>query len=236
MKKKIKLYCMANLKRLRKMGNNKKFAVILSGCGVYDGAEIHEAVMTLYAIAKHGATYEIFAPDIEQYHVINHLDGSVMREKRNVLVESARIARGKIKPLKEFNPELFNALIFPGGFGVAKNLSTWAIDGPQCTVNPQVEAAIKAMHRLHKPIGALCISPVLFAKVLGNVTITIGKDTSTAKALESLGAKHQPTGHAQVVVDEKNMLFTTPCYMLDATIVDISNGAKAIVSEILKWI
>lgn len=218
------------------MGNNKKFAVILSGSGVFDGSEIHEAVMTLYAIAKHGATYEIFAPNINQYHVINHIDGSVMNEKRNVLVESARIARGKIKPLNEFNPELFNALIIPGGFGVAKNLSTWAFDGPKCSIHPQVEAAIKGMHKLKKPIGALCIAPVLLAKIIGNATLTIGKDTSTAQAIESLGAKHQPTGHAQVVVDEKNMLFTTPCYMLDATIVDISNGAKAVVSEILKWI
>ncbi len=218
------------------MANNKKFAVILSGCGVFDGSEIHEAVMSLYAIAKHGATYEIFAPNINQHHVINHIDGSVMNEKRNVLIESARIARGKIKPLNEFNPELFDALIFPGGFGAAKNLSTWAFDGINCSVHPQVEAAIKGMHKLKKPIGALCIAPVLLAKIIGNVTITIGKDASTAQAIEKLGAKHLTTSHAQVVVDEKNMLFTTPCYMLDANIIDISNGAKAIVSEILKWI
>ncbi|HBI80757.1 MAG TPA: isoprenoid biosynthesis protein ElbB [Bacteroidales bacterium] len=218
------------------MANNKKFAVILSGCGVFDGSEIHEAVMSLYAIAKHGATYEIFAPNINQHHVINHIDGSVMNEKRNVLIESARIARGKIKPLNEFNPELFDALIFPGGFGVAKNLSTWAFDGINCSVHPQVEAAIKGMHKLKKPIGALCIAPVLLAKIIGNVTITIGKDASTVQAIEKLGAKHLTTSHAQVVVDEKNMLFTTPCYMLDANIIDISNGAKAIVSEILKWI
>ncbi|QKG80666.1 isoprenoid biosynthesis glyoxalase ElbB [Tenuifilum thalassicum] len=218
------------------MGANKKFAVILSGCGVFDGAEIHESVMTLYAIAKYGASYEIFAPDMEQHHVINHLDGSEMKEKRNVLIEAARIARGKIKPLNEFNPEFFDGLILPGGFGVAKNLCTWAFDGPNCTIHPQVESVIKKMHKLKKPIGALCISPVLLAKVLGNVTVTIGKDVSTAQAIESLGAKHQSTGHAQVVVDEKNMLFTTPCYMLDATIVDIAEGAKAIVSEMLKWI
>jgi len=218
------------------MANNKKFAVILSGCGVFDGSEIHEAVMSLYAIAKHGATYEIFAPNINQHHVINHIDGSVMNEKRNVLIESARIARGKIKPLNEFNPELFDALVFPGGFGVAKNLSTWAFDGINCSIHPQVEAAIKGMHKLKKPIGALCIAPVLLAKIIGNVTITIGKDASTAQAIEKLGAKHLTTSHAQVVVDEKNMLFTTPCYMLDANIIDISNGAKAIVSEILKWI
>lgn len=218
------------------MSNVKKFAVILSGCGVFDGSEIHEAVMTLYAITRKGATYEIFAPDIAQHHVINHVDGNVMNEARNVLVESARIARGKIKPLSEFNPELFDALIFPGGMGVAKNLSTWAFKGQNCTVIPEVENAIKGMHKLHKPIGALCIAPVLMAKVLGNVTLTVGKDATTIKALETLGAKHQQTNHAQVVVDEKNMVFSTPCYMLDASIVDIAEGAKAIVAEILKWI
>lgn len=217
------------------MSNHKKFAVVLSGCGVYDGAEIHEAVMTLYAIAKHGCQYQVFAPDTNQYHVINHTNGSVMNEKRNVLVESARISRGNIKPLSEFNAELYDAVIFPGGFGAAKNLSTWAFDGANCTVNPEVAKTIKEMHTLHKPIGALCISPVLLVKVLGNVTITIGKDASTARSLEGIGAKHQQTGHGQVVVDERNMLFTTPCYMLDATIVDIADGAKAIVTEMLNW-
>ena len=158
-----------------------------------------------------------------------------MNETRNVLVESARIARGNIKPLSEFNPEFFDALIFPGGFGVAKNLSSWAFDSANCTVIPEVMKVIKDMYSAHKPIGALCISPVLLAKVIGNATITIGKDAPTAKALESIGAKHQQAGHGQVVVDERNMLFTTPCYMLDATIVDIADGAKAIVSEMLKW-
>lgn len=214
----------------------KKFAVVLSGCGVFDGAEIHEAVMTLYAIAKKGSTYEIFAPDIEMHHVINHLDGTEMEEKRNVLTESARIARGKIRPLSEFNARLFDALIFPGGFGVAKNLSSWAFDSVNCRINPEVEHAIKSMHSLRKPIGALCIAPVLLAKILNNVTLTIGKDAATASAIETLGAKHQTTSHTQVVVDEKNMVFTTPCYMLDATIVDIAEGAKSIVNEILKWI
>ena len=217
------------------MSNHKKFAVVLSGCGVYDGAEIHESVMTLYAITKNGCTYQIFAPNIPQHHVVNHINGNVMNETRNVLVESARNARGNIKPLSEFNPEFFDALIFPGGFGVAKNLSSWAFDSANCTVIPEVMKVIKDMYSAHKPIGALCISPVLLAKVIGNATITIGKDAPTAKALESIGAKHQQAGHGQVVVDERNMLFTTPCYMLDATIVDIADGAKAIVSEMLKW-
>lgn len=217
------------------MSNQKKFAIVLSGCGVFDGSEIHEAVMTMYAITLNGCSYQTFAPDIEQHHVINHTNGSTMDETRNVLIESARISRGNIKALKEFNAELFDAIIFPGGYGAAKNLSSWAFDGANGKVIPEVTKAIKDMHALHKPIGALCISPVVLAKVLGNVTITIGKDAATSKSLESLGAKHLQTGHAQVVMDERNMLFSTPCYMLDATIVDIANGAKAIVVEMLKW-
>lgn len=218
------------------MGNRKKFAVVLSGCGVLDGSEIHEAVMTLYAIALYDCSYQVFAPDMLQYHVVNHIDGSVMDETRNVLVESARIARGNIQPLNEFKAELYDALIFPGGLGATKNLSTWAFDGASCKIHPEINRAIKEMQALRKPIGVLCISPVLFACILGNVTVTIGKDAATVRAIESIGAKHQQTGHAQVVVDERNMLFSTPCYMLDATIVDIANGIKAIISEMLKWI
>ena len=133
----------------------KKFAVVLSGCGVYDGAEIHESTMTMLSILEEGATYQCFAPDIPQYHVINHLTGKVMNETRNVLVESARIARGDIKPLSEFKASDFDALIFPGGFGAAKNLSTVAFDGANATVNPEVEDSVKQMLALHKPIGAL---------------------------------------------------------------------------------
>ncbi|HYX07407.1 MAG TPA: isoprenoid biosynthesis glyoxalase ElbB, partial [Bacteroidales bacterium] len=120
------------------MSQTMKFAVILSGCGVYDGSEIHETTMTLYAIMKYGGTYEIFAPDMEQYHVMNHLTGEEMHERRNVLVESARIARGKIKPLATLNPDQFDALIFPGGFGAAKNLCTYAFEGVNCKVIPEV--------------------------------------------------------------------------------------------------
>lgn len=211
----------------------KKFAVILSGCGVYDGAEIHEATLSLYAIVKQGASYEMFAPDIPQHHVINHLTGKEMAETRNVLVESARIARGRIKPLAEFNPSHFDALLLPGGFGAAKNLSSFAFDGPDCTVNPDVEKALRGMHQAGKPIGALCIAPVLLAKVLGNVKLTIGRDSGTAQAVGKLGAKHETTTHGQVVIDEKNKVFTTPCYMLDANIAQIGEGAENIVREII---
>jgi len=211
----------------------KKFAVILSGCGVYDGAEIHEATLTLLAIKKLGAEYEIFAPDIPQHHVINHITGKEMNETRNVLIESARIARGKISDLKLFNAREFDAVIFPGGFGVAKNLSSWAFEGPGSKVNSMVEKVIRDMATLKKPIGALCISPVLLAKVLGNVEITIGDDAATAAAVEKAGATHVNTGHGVVVRDTHRPVFTTPCYMLDAGITDIADGAENIVKAIL---
>lgn len=214
----------------------KKFAVILSGCGVFDGAEIHEATLTLLAIAQQGASYEIFAPDIDQYHVINHLTHKEMPEKRNVLVESARIARGKIKPLSQFRASDFDAIIFPGGFGAAKNLSTVAFDGPNAKVNPDVEAAVRAMHQAGKPIGALCIAPAIIARILENVEVTIGNDPGTASTIEKMGGKHIKATHGEVVVDKKNKVFTTPCYMLDATIVQTYEGATNVVKEMLKYI
>jgi len=212
----------------------KKFAVILAGCGVYDGAEIHEAVMTLYAIARQGANYECFAPDVKQHHVVNHLTGKEMPESRNVLVESARIARGKIRPLDSLEVRSFDAVIFPGGFGVAKNLCTYAFDGADCKVNPQVAEVIREAVSLRKPIGALCISPVMLAKVLGEVDLTIGQDPGTARAIEKMGAHHKPTTHGQVIIDQKHKVFTTPCYMLDATITDIADGAGNIVKAMLE--
>ncbi|NQU82015.1 MAG: isoprenoid biosynthesis glyoxalase ElbB, partial [Bacteroidetes bacterium] len=216
--------------------DTKKFAVILSGNGVFDGAEIHEATMTLYAIAKNGGEYEIFAPDIKQHHVINHITGEEMDETRNVLIESARIARGNIKPLSVFSKEDFDAIVFPGGFGVAKNLCSFAFDNVDCTVNPEVERVIKEMAAAKKPIGALCISPVLIARVLGNITVTIGQDTGTAESIEKLGAIHKNRGHGEVVDDEANKIVTTPCYMLDANIAQIAEGAEAVIKAILKML
>ena len=214
----------------------KKFAIVLSGSGVFDGAEIHEATLTMWAIMKQGASYEIFAPDIQQHHVINHITGEEMPEKRNVLVESARIARGKIKDLKDYDPNNFDALIFPGGFGAAKNLSDFAFKGADCTINPDVEKAILKTAGKNKPIGALCISPVIFAKVFGDVEVTIGQDAGTAEAIEKLGATHIKTTHGQVIIDEKNNLFTTACYMLDANILEIASGASNIVKAMMEKI
>ena len=212
----------------------KKFAVVLSGCGVYDGAEIHEATMTLLAIKEVGADYQCFAPDIPQYHVINHLTGKEMNETRNVLIESARIARGAILPLSSFNAADYDALIFPGGFGAAKNLSTVAFDGANATVNSEVESCIKQMLAVHKPIGALCISPAVVALVIKGVEVTIGNDPDTAEAIKKMGSKHVVTTHGQVVHDHKYNVFTTPCYMLDATILDIKEDATVVVKEMMK--
>jgi enhancing lycopene biosynthesis protein 2 len=214
--------------------STKKFAVVLAGSGVYDGSEIHEATLSLYAISKNGGEYQIFAPNIQQHHVINHLTGEEMPETRNVLVESARIARGNIKDLKEFNASQYDAILFPGGFGAAKNLSTFAFDGPNCKVNEDVSKAMRSMHDAGKPIGALCISPVLVAKILEKVEVTIGQDAGTAEAIATMGSKNIKTTHAQVVVDKENRIVTTPCYMLDATIAQIGEGAENAVKTIMK--
>jgi enhancing lycopene biosynthesis protein 2 len=211
----------------------KKFAIILAGCGVYDGAEIHEAVMTMYAVMKNGAEYRIFAPDIAQHHVVNHLTGAEMPEIRNVLVESARIARGKIQPLTKLDMREFDGVIFPGGFGVAKNLCSFAFDGANCEVHPQVSKLVLEAVDLKKPVGALCISPVILANLLSEVEVTIGNDAETVVAVEKMGAKHNSTTHGQVIIDKKYNVYTTPCYMLDATILQIAEGADNIVKAML---
>lgn len=209
------------------------FAVILSGCGVYDGAEIHEAVLTLLAIDRAGGRYQCFAPDMDQMHVVNHVTGQPSDETRNVLVEAARIARGAILPLSQFRAADFDALIFPGGFGAAKNLCGFAVDGPDCAVNPDVEQAVRQAHAAQKPIGALCIAPALLARILGKVTVTIGDDEGTALAIQAMGAAHTNAGHGQIVVDQDNRLVTSPCYMLDASISQIADGAAATVQALI---
>ncbi len=216
------------------MENKKKFAVLLSGSGVYDGSEIHESTLTMLEIMKNGGEYDIFAPDIDQHHVVNHITGEDMKETRNVLIESARIARGDIKDLKAFHAAEYDALMIPGGFGAAKNLSDFAFKGENCSVNPDVENAIRNMVKAGKPIGALCISPVLIAKILGKVQLTIGSDAGTAGAVESMGATHQDTNHGEVVIDANHKIATTPCYMLDANILQISEGAENIVKAVFK--
>ncbi|MGI6638159.1 MAG: isoprenoid biosynthesis glyoxalase ElbB [Desulfobulbus sp.] len=212
----------------------KTFAVILAGCGHQDGAEIHEATLTLWAIHRHGADFQCYAPDIKQHHVLNHINGQEMNEQRNVLIESARIARGKIAALATFSPDSVDALVLPGGFGAAKNLCTYAFDGPNCKVQPDVAKAIKAIHQAGKPIGALCIAPVIVAKVLGKGTLTIGQDSTTAEHLAAMGAQNQPASQGEIAVDAANKIVTTPCYMLESRIDQVAEGVDKLVATMLK--
>lgn len=212
----------------------KKFAVILCGCGSLDGSEIHESVMTLLAIDRNECTYSIFAPNDNQYHVVNHCTKEATQEKRNMMVEAARIARGDIRPIEECRVEDFDALVFPGGNGAAKNLFTYAFDGKNCTVREDVAQLIKAFHAAHKPIGALCIAPVMIAKVLGDVTITVGNDEGTIANVLSFGSQHINTLQTGVIADKQNMVFTTPCYMLPARISDIADCAQNLIDAILE--
>ncbi len=212
----------------------KNFAIVLSGCGVYDGAEIHEAITAMLAVRRKGHNYQIFAPDILQHHVVNHLTGEEMPEKRNVLVEAARIARGNIKKLTEFKPSQYDALLFAGGFGAAKNLCDFAFKGENYKVIKEVANAIKGMHDAGKPVGAMCISPILVADALKGVEISVGAECDASEAAEKHGAKHKTTTHGEVVVDKKNKVATTPCYMLDADIAQVAEGADRLVDELLK--
>jgi len=211
----------------------KKFAVVLAGCGVYDGAEIQEAILTLLAIEKNGGSYQVFAPDMIQHDVINHLSGEKMNEQRNVLVESARIARGNAKPLHEFDEKHFDAIIFPGGFGCVKNLSTWAFEGDNCRVPPAVEQSIMEMHKAGKPVGAMCIAPVILAKLFSGTRLTTGNDSASGDFIQKMGSEYVAATHGEVVSDEKLKVFTTPCYMLDSTLMQIADGTDNLVKAMM---
>lgn len=216
---------------------DKKVGVVLSGSGVYDGAEIHEAVVTLLAIDKTGAEIIAMAPNIAQLHVVNHLTGEEAKgQTRNVLIESARIARGNIKDMKEVSAEDLDALIFPGGFGAAKNLCDFAIKGKDCSVNPEVERLIKEMYEAKKPIGFVCIAPALGARVLGeyNPTLTIGSDEATAEAIEAMGGTHVVRKVDEIAIDETNKVVSTPAYMLGPTISHVAAGIEKLVLKVLE--
>ncbi|WP_347169880.1 isoprenoid biosynthesis glyoxalase ElbB [Pseudomonas salmasensis] len=214
---------------------SKKIAVILSGCGVYDGAEIHESVITLLRLDQRGAQVECFAPDVAQLHVINHLTGEEMPESRNVLVESARIARGAVKDIGQANAADFDALIVPGGFGAAKNLSNFAVEGAGCSINPQVLALAEAFAEAGKPVGLICISPALAAKIYGpGVTCTIGNDAETAAALDKMGATHVECTVEDIVEDPARKLVSTPAYMLGKNISEVASGINKLVDRVLE--
>lgn len=213
----------------------KKVAVILSGCGVYDGAEIHESVITLLRLDQRGAQVQCFAPNIAQMHVIDHLTGNEMPESRNVLVESARIARGDVKDIREARVEDFDALIVPGGFGAAKNLSDFAVKGADCTVNPDVLGLAEAFAAACKPVGLICISPALAAKIYGpGVVCTIGNDANTAEAVVKMGGTHEECDVHDIVEDPQRKLVTTPAYMSAKTISEAAGGIYKLVDRVLE--
>ncbi len=212
----------------------KKVGVIISGCGFMDGAEIHETVGTLAALENHDLEAVCFAPNINQMHVVNHLTGEAAEgDIRNVLVESARIARGNISELKEDSCDNLDALIFPGGFGAAKNLSNYAVKGPDMEVNPIVAQVVNRVHKAGKPIAAVCIAPMLLACILKEKSpvLTVGAQGPDADNLTKIGGNHQVTTHEEVVVDTTNKLITGPCYMLDASVGQIMRGADAVVAK-----
>ncbi|MFI3321117.1 MAG: isoprenoid biosynthesis glyoxalase ElbB [Rikenellaceae bacterium] len=212
----------------------KKVAIVLAGCGSMDGAEIHESTLLLYALSKAGIEYEIFAPNRAQRDVINFIEARPMDESRNVMVESARIARGKIRELSELLASDFDALMLPGGFGAAKNLFTFAYDGLDFTVEKDIEAVVMNFHQSKKPIAAMCIAPMLLAKLLGSygVEITLGPaDNLNCSVEEMFGAVVTPTDKSGVVVDSKNLVATTPAYMYgDNTIANVGLGAENLVA------
>lgn len=212
----------------------KNVAVILSGCGYLDGAEIREAVLTLLYLDAQGATAHCFAPDMSLDEV-DHLTANATGNTRNALAESARIARGEIKPLAEAQAADFDALILPGGFGAAKNLSDFATKGAGCTVLPEVKTLIQAFHQAGKPIGAMCIAPAVLATALGDhsPTVTIGEDEGTAEAIKQCGGVHQNAASEECVVDEKNKLVTCSAYMRDDRISTIAKGIEKTVNATL---
>lgn len=214
----------------------KNVGVLLSGCGVYDGSEIHESVITLLALERNGASTICMAPDIHQHHVVNHLTGQATEELRNVLVESARIARGEITDIKQIRSSELDALVIPGGFGAAKNLSDFAIKGKDAEVHAEVRRLIIEMADAQKPIGALCISPAVLAKVLEErlPQVTIGNDLGTAEAIEAMGGSHSVCEVGSIHVDTANRLVTTPAYMIGPSILDIAEGIEKLVKKVLE--
>lgn len=212
-----------------------RVAVVLSGCGVYDGAEINEAVLTLLCLEQQGASYQCFAPDIEQMHVINHLTGEpAAAESRNVLVEAARIARGNIQSLANARVEEFDALLVPGGFGAAKNLSNYAVASAAMAVQPDFLRVAREFHHRSKPIGLICIAPVMAVAICGEgARCTIGNDADTAAAIAAMGGEHLPCPVDEARVDVERKLVTTPAYMLAGKVSEAYVGISACVREVL---
>ncbi|MBY6187520.1 isoprenoid biosynthesis glyoxalase ElbB [Marinobacter hydrocarbonoclasticus] len=213
----------------------KPIAVILSGAGVFDGSEIHEAVLTLLSLSRAGVPYQCFAPDRDQLHVVNHLTGEVAEgERRNILVEAARIARGEIQPLAALDVSEHAAVILPGGFGAAKNLCDFAVAGAGCQVEGDVLEACQAFIRAGKPAGFLCIAPIMLPLIYGEgVQGTIGTDAGTAEAFNQLGGDHQACAVEEIVVDTTHKVVSTPAYMLAGNITEAAEGIDKLVRQVV---
>lgn len=216
----------------------KKIAVILSGCGFQDGAEIYETVLTLLRLDAKDAHYQCLAPNIPQQEVVDHQKGETAAESetpRNVLTESARLARGEIQDLAQANPDDFDAILVPGGFGVAKNLSNFAAKGAECEINEEVQSFVQAFYQAGKPIGLMCIAPALTAKLVApGALCTIGQDPGIEGALISMGALHKTCAVDEIVVDNEHKLVTTPAYLLANRITEAQAGIFKLVDKVLE--
>lgn len=214
-----------------------KIGIVLAGCGVKDGSEIHEAVLALLAVRKNSAEPVFMSPGLDQADVVNHLTDEASPEKRNIMTESARITRGNIRNIKEVGEKELDALIFPGGYGAAKNLCDFAVKGENCAVNPDVSRLIKEMHAARKPVGFICIAPVICAAVFRGdpkvkPRLTIGTDPGTAAKLEKMGAEHVSRRATEVCVDEKNLFVSTPAYMSAQCITELEKGISNLVDTV----
>lgn len=225
------------------MSERPQIAIVLAGCGVFDGSEIHEAVLTMLAVDQQGAEYQCFAPNTWQARTIDHFTGHATaiagdEDNRNVLAESARIARGQIKDLQEFKAKDYDAIIFPGGFGAALNLSDFAVKGADCEINHEVRRALEESYDEGIVIGAMCIAPTVIARVLGkhHVKLTIGNDAKVAAGLKKMGAEHENKSATEVCVDEEHKIVTTPCYMLANSIKQVAEGTHNLVEAVLDLI
>ncbi len=214
----------------------KRIGVLLAGCGYLDGAEVHEAVLTLLALDEAGVEAVCMAPDIPQRKVVNHLTGEEMDESRNVLIESARIARGQIQAISDVDPDTLDALILPGGFGAALNLSDFALSGANQQIDATVAHMVTTVHEAGKPIGAICIAPAIIAKLIPGVKLTIGNDSGTANALESMGATHQDCVVTEIIVDEEKRVVSSPAYMLGPWVKDVAAGIRSCVKAVVAQI
>lgn len=214
-----------------------KVGVVLSGCGFLDGSEIHEAVFTLLCLDELGVEAVCMAPRGMQHHVVDHeTKKPVAGERRDMLREAARIARGRIVDLATVRAKDVDALVMPGGFGAAKNLCDFAEKGSAAAAHPEVARLLREVHAQRKPIGAICIAPAVVAAVLGRSAhplLTIGDDAGTARELVAMGARHQDCPVEQCVIDREQRIVTAPAYMFDARPHEVAAGIRRLCAAVV---